>query len=649
MRKNLAVRGVLLSLAVAGIMSAQAQSKPVQTPTEAGKKQTIVATPGQGNAAQSTAASHTRFNIQKRGEVNLDEATDNFAPQLLVREMPKQSAQKIVYYNYPQKKADAAAQATVFIPTPALSQTFMGNRYGFGTPNDNDMAISNEGRLISVINSNIYYRNTNNDSVPAAKSLLAFKNPVNTFNSAYDPKVIYDPNADRFVLVCLIGNEDSTSKILVGFSKSNKPSGAWNLYLLPGNPLNDTSWTDYPMVSLTEKEFFLTANLLVNNMPWQTAFKQTVIWQIKKDSGYAGKPVLGTMLHSNIKHNNRPIRNLCPVKGGSKLYGPNMYFLSNRNFASQNDTVFLVNVTDTIGAPGATVTVKPLVSNQPYYFAADAQQPSATNSLATNDSRNLGAFYENGKIQYVHNTANPANNRISIYHGVITNLSATTPSVSGNILDNSNGMYFGYPNISYMGNGPSDDNALITFNHSSTQIYPGCSAVQTDGAGSYSGVLTIKNGTAFINVLTSNLERWGDYSGSQRRYNNPGEVWMSGYYALDNTNAPKSHNAWIAQIFTNEKYAGIGQAEKNAGNNAAVFPNPATDVYSVELSLKQPEYLTFELYDAQGRLVKLLLRDLVRSKENVFTFNTQHLTKGVYFLKITGNSATNITKKVVLN
>src|SRR6478735_5561522 len=109
------------------------------------------------------------------------------------------------------------------------------------------------------------------------------------------------------------------------------------------------------MISLSKNELFLSINLLYNDSTWQAGFVETIVWQINKKNGYSGQ-TLNTTLHSNIGYNGKAIRNLCPVKGGSKLNSPNMYFISNRNLASQNDTVFLVNITDTIGASTASVT-----------------------------------------------------------------------------------------------------------------------------------------------------------------------------------------------------------------------------------------------------------------------------------------------------
>jgi short-subunit dehydrogenase len=51
-----------------------------------------------------------------------------------------------------------------------------------------------------------------------------FNDPV-LIATIYDPKVIYDSGADRFVLVVLHGSNAARSKVLVAFSKTNNPRG----------------------------------------------------------------------------------------------------------------------------------------------------------------------------------------------------------------------------------------------------------------------------------------------------------------------------------------------------------------------------------------------------------------------------------------
>lgn len=592
---------------------------------------------------KSDAPLKKSFVIERSTVVNLDAIDVDYSPKIMVTEMPKQGASKMENYNYPESPNLKRANTTTLTPL-VKGQSFLANSWGFSTPNDNDMAISDSGRVLSVVNTNIYVKNTATGATSAPKSLAAWTTPINSKHQEFDPKVMYDPKTDRFVMVCLVGFVDTTSKVIVGFSQTNNPAGNWNLYKLPGDPLSLGLWSDYPMISMTEKELFLSVNYLYNDSTWQAGFVQTIVWQMKKDSGYAGLP-LGSSLHYNIKYNNKFIRNLCPVKGGSQLYSPNMYFVSNRNLASQNDTVFLVNITDTIGAPTQTVTVKTMTVAQPYYFPPNGRQTTPTQSFATNDCRNLGAFYENNMIQYVHNTMNPTNSFVTVYHGVINNPASANPNVTGYLIPNDT-MDFAYPNISYAGNSSSDNTSIITFDHASNKVFPGVSAIRADAQGNFSDVLRIQDGTKYVDLLTGGLERWGDYSGSQRRYNNPGEVWMSGYYGLY-TGGYNAHAAWVAQIATGGVSTGVKET-KTENTSANVFPNPSREMFSIDIYLEKPEYLSFELYDAQGKLVTVLLKDWVKGKQNMFSFRTDQLAKGIYVLKIVGNYNTNITKKVIV-
>lgn len=596
-----------------------------------------------------TNTSRKYFSHPKQTTVNFLNINQDFNPTLLVREMPKPGSKKIEYYNYPATNDShkKSQKSQILLPDVNLGTNFFANPYSNSTPTDNDIAISDSGMIVSVINTNIYIYNTKTSTASPVKSLAAFTTPVNSKHQEFDPKVMYDPKADRFVLMCPVGFVDTTSKIIVGFSQTNDPNGNWNLYTLPGNPLNNNLWSDYPMISMTEKELYLSINLLYNDSSWQTGFVETVIWQMKKDSGYAGLP-LGSYLHHNIKYNGKAIRNLCPAKGGSKLYGPNMFFVSNRNLASQNDTVFVVEVTDTIGAPTNTVVTKALITPQSYYFPPSGRQTVATQSLATNDSRNLGAFYENNKIQYVHNTKNPLNNHVSIYYGTIDNPQSASPTINGYIIDNDT-VDFAYPNISYAGLNASDNTAIISFDHSSNKLFPGISAIKVDANGNFSNVLRIKNGAAYVNILSDNLERWGDYSGSQRRYNKPGEVWISGYYGytINSITNKNKHGAWIAQLGIDPgMVTGLVNEPMKNETPSLVFPNPVQDLFNVDIHLTQPEYLSFELYDANGKLVEILLRDWVKTKDNTFNFSLRDVSKGIYFIKITGNK-TSITKKII--
>lgn len=545
-----------------------------------------------------------------------------------------------IYRNH--HRQNTATQRSATSPAaPVMGANFAGNGFGNSTPCDNEVAIANNGHLISVQNSNIFRYRTATSSSAGTQSLASWAIPLANSNTKYDPKVLYDPEANRFILVCLAGYSSGATSILIGFSRSDTANGSYNLYSIPGNPFNDTLWSDYPMIAVNHNELFCTINLLHDNQSWQLGFVQTLIWQINKWDGYAGDS-LRVQTHSGINYGGRPIRNLCPVEGGSNTYaGPDMYFLSDRNLAASCDTVFLVHVTDTANAAGQQVTVTPLVGNRSYFMPPNATQPNYNSygHLATNDSRILGAFIQNNTIQFVNNTMDTSTGRCAVYHGTISNVSAT-PSLTATIYGDT-ALEFGYPNIAYAGYGAGDNTAIIHFLHSDSITNPGNSAIVSDGNGGYSSRTQLKAGLSYIDVLNGD-ERWGDYSGIQRKYDVGGTCWVNGMYATSN----HAHATWVAEI-------GVGadvpvQEITNAGADVSVYPNPFVEQISIAFESEKVQQVRFVLYDMSGRVVKLLLEDQLPKGEARFGFSTGPLAAGTYLLRAeTKDGAVLFTERIV--
>ncbi|CAN5731647.1 hypothetical protein BH11BAC7_BH11BAC7_31710 [soil metagenome] len=517
------------------------------------------------------------------------------------------------------------AQRTAIAPTaPVVGLNFAGNGFNNGTPNDNEIAIADNGQLISVQNSSVFRRNTTTATNLGVQSLSSFAFGLGISASKYDPKVLYDPEANRFILVCLAGYLSGNTHIIIGFSRSDSANGLYNLYSLPGNPFNDTLWSDYPMIAVNHNELFLTINLLHDNQSWQTGFVQTLIWQMNKWDGYAGDSI-NTELHSNINFGGRPIRNICPVEaGGLPDAGPSMLFLSDRNLAASNDTVFLIRISDTANAPGNTVTVTALTSGNSYFMPPNARQPGNAGNMATNDARILGAFIHNDVIQFVNNTMDTSTGNCAIYHGMISNAS-TTPVFTAAIYGDAS-LEFAYPNIAWVGHTPSDHSAIISFLHSDSLTFPGNSAIVTDAIGSYSPRTVIKAGLGYIDVLNGD-ERWGDYSGIQRKYDVGGTCWVNGMYGLANN----LHATWIAEIGVSADVS--VQPVTEITSDISTYPNPFENSFSIVFTNEKTQKVKFSLYDMSGRLVIVLLDDRVKDGVARFGFSPGPLATGVYLLR----------------
>lgn len=600
--------------------------------------------------AQNQPTSHT---VSCKASVEIHTIHKDFTPGYFALEMPAPGADSYRRYLIDLKEQLYAGKffagkpqhkTASDVPAPSLLHGFNGNTMGSGVPNDNDMAVSNAGILVSVINSSIYIFDTENeDTLLKAVSLSAFSDTLGLPESDYDPRIVYDPVHDKFVLVFLNGYTPETSKIIVAFSQTNNPLGLWHLYALPGNPKDNNLWTDYPMLALTEGEVFITGNLIIPDEPWQTGFSETLIWQMNLDSGYAGKNI-SAVFWDNIYYDGKPIRNLCPVKGGSTSYGPDMYFLSNRNFAESNDSIFIVHITGTLTDVATTIEVSVSKSDVNYGVPPFARQ-AYDHTFDTNDGRILEAFQENGYIQFVANTLDPGTGFCGIYHGIITNLTTdktvTAQIIGDTILD------LAYPDISYTGNYADDIQSIIICDHSSPEVFAGTSAYFFN-YGTYSQRTEIHTGETYVNVLTGTYERWGDYTGSQRKYNETGIIWMNGNYGVAVESGPftfRNNATWIAKLQSNDSLPLVVDQTYAASNK--VYPNPFQALFVTELDIPQSGALYFSLYNADGKLVKELLRTETNAGKHQFSFSPAPLPAGTYYLHIMLNGSLYEVRKLV--
>ena len=116
----------------------------------------------------------------------------------------------------------------------------------FLPPPDNSFGISNSGQFISAVNSHLALKEINPDgtiSTVKNTSLQTFSQFIAFQDSKFDPRVIYDPEADRFFIVYLAGFSSESTSILVAASATDDIGGDWNIYSIAGSPIAD-QWSD---------------------------------------------------------------------------------------------------------------------------------------------------------------------------------------------------------------------------------------------------------------------------------------------------------------------------------------------------------------------------------------------------------------------
>ena len=579
-----------------------------------------------------------RVTLQNREMPNPDGLSEKAKLAKLKRELS---------IKYPRKTSkEIFEKSTDSIPTIKIENGFEGNTYNNRIPNDNTLAISNNGIIAAGINSTYLFYDSRNDSVIDQGTLHSFTAGFPQFNtvSKYDPKFIYDPNEDRFIVTFLIGTAYQNSHICVAFSSSNNPLDPWNVYLLSGNPLGTDHWTDYPAISLTKDELFITGNLLANGVSWQIGFQQSLIWQIDKYDGYSGESDLDMQIWSDIIDDTIALRNIHPAKGARELTGPNQYLLSNKNFSAESDTLYMIEITNTLNSGEASINLTKFSLSDHYFLSPNGQQ-SISKELATNDSRVLGAIIDDEWIQYVHHSMDTAYGTSGIYHGIIENYSST-PSVSGKIISDSI-IDFGYPNIASTGINPNEKECIIGFNYTSPIDTNGIACFYMNNSSIYSERNILKRGDAPINsFISGNVDRWGDYFGIQRYYSEPCKVWMSGMFGKNSNNG-----SWISNVAVSDTCRTPDPiiTIDPPFSDGSLFPNPAIDWVTFDFTLDETMMVLIELYDIQGKLIKELYNDSAKEGENRLTFNGYSLEAGVYFIRVSSNKNSLFTKKLIKN
>lgn len=531
--------------------------------------------------------------------------------------------------SYPKKEINPINSRGDSDP-PKIVNGFYGHLGSTGIPLDNHLASNGEQILIAM--NNHFAMRTIDGTAIIGFSLDHFAQQVGLDGHTFDPRVLYDPESDRYIGAFLHGTESGNTGIAIMFSQSNDITGEWSVYSLPGNPFSGTTWTDYPMINITATDLIITANLIRDNEPWETGFEKTILWQLDKQNGYSGNAI-NSILWQELEYNGMNIRNLCPIESGDHRLESNSYYLSNRNFDIANDTIFFVELSGGVSDESATLTIEVLTTDQPYGVPPNATQSKGY--LQTNDARILEGFYHHDQIQFVGNTRNPVNNKAGIYHGIIDHISGSKQISLKNIIPDD--QEIGYPGITYTGVGDDESDAIIHFSHTSAEEFAGVSAMYYDPIHGYSEIIAIKSGDNYIDELDGEVERWGDYAGSQREFYLPGQCIISGTVGV----ASRSHRPWVARL-TRPLLLSDSEDLAPDQRHLDVYPNPVADRISFKFDIPEDATtLQITLHNSNGQVVDILKKGAIhKTGVSLMSFSIGHLVDGNYYVTVVSNHRT---------
>ncbi|MGE5692404.1 MAG: hypothetical protein ACM3YF_01330, partial [Candidatus Zixiibacteriota bacterium] len=342
---------------------------------------------------------------------------------------------------------------------------------------------------------------------------------VNTLNLNYsDPKVIYDPYAGRWMVMCIAFGSSTNPRgaYFVSVSDDDDPNGTWYKWMVPVTP-NDLTFPDFPGVGYDAAEaFYFTANHFSNTTG---QYRYSGILILRKSQLYANNPVVPPLTVSRINGMRDPSDNDltftikpalaygAPVSGG---------FLVNTQ-GSFGSNIELWRVNNPITAPA--LVHRATIPIGSYSAPPDASQPDDTNLINTNSSTIQSEVqYRDGKLYFSFPQAhNFGSGTVSAIRYLEID---TTGAIFQNIIYGADGEHFFFPANIVLNSG----NAAMVYSHSSPASYCGARYVGNFPDDMVSGDLAAGQGPYAI--LGNGRNRWGDYGGIAQDPAEPRRVWM---------------------------------------------------------------------------------------------------------------------------
>ncbi|MEO5931214.1 MAG: T9SS type A sorting domain-containing protein [Candidatus Kapaibacterium sp.] len=417
------------------------------------------------------------------------------------------------------------------LAAPTLGRNFGGSSTGGPYPPDPSMAVS-ANHIVQVVNSTIRVLNKNGTTL-MNQGLATFFTSVTPPSFIYDPKVFYDPDAQRFVVLEMtFDTPTQTAFFLVAASKTADPTGQWWFYKLDSKldgatPTNN--WTDYPGLGFDDQAIYLTGNqyTFAGN-----AFAYSKIRILDKSVVYAGGAVTWFDFVNMKNADNSTVFTVKPVQTYGAAGGE--YLVNTKPGGANFVTLWKITnplaATPTLTRQGATGR-----TNVGSYLPppTSAQQGGCT-SLDAGDNRTQDAIWSGGTL-YTAFTESHNWGSGSVGSLRILKINTTTATATQDFTFGSNSTHYIYPNATVDPCG----RMFIGFSKTSSTQFPEFRMVVDPW--NDPTTLLVKSGTLCYNASTTR-NRWGDYSGIG--VDPAGTVWASAEYA----NGATSWSTWIGEI-----------------------------------------------------------------------------------------------------
>lgn len=427
-------------------------------------------------------------------------------------------------------------------------------------PSDSQIAVG-WSKTVQAINNEIAIFNQRSGQLELEVPFEAFFAPLITeetfvgdIPNVADPRLRYDPNANRFVLSTFYVHFPSwTGAWFLAVSDGSNPNGKWHLYRIP---TISGDWPDYPPMGLDQDAIYLTGFTIPQSGSFPADYDEELAI-LDKQAAYNGEELAGNHFTGLLTGGPAKFIDFViqpayqPFSGGQS----GSYYLM--NFTAPNpfvgDQLTLWEVTDPLGEPSVECST---VDVGRYRFPPSARQRGTDALVATTDQRLMNLDYNDGSLWTAHAIGYDWDDGVDEHVAAIRwyEIDPVTESKVQSGVYGEPGTSYYYPHIESDG-----DRTLIVHVVSGPETYPSIGVTGRTAdytTGEIEDSLVVQEGQSPMGHPDGFSRRdpvwWQDYTGASI-HPSTGDVWVTAQYSpvfdvSSDSDQPDRYQTRIAEV-----------------------------------------------------------------------------------------------------
>ncbi|GJM34440.1 MAG: hypothetical protein DHS20C18_34410 [Saprospiraceae bacterium] len=444
----------------------------------------------------------------------------------------------------------------------------------------------------------------------------------------FDPKCIYDPSAERFIMTYLYYESVSDSSLmLICVSDDETAAGDWNIWAMPGDlngMVHEDVFPDFPTLTITDSLIYWLNDMYPYNPPTGNPL-YTKLRVIKKNDVF--NSTAGNVDYQDIWGIKRPNSNL------------NVRTLKLVHNLSPSTDVYMVGLPNPSGGTFASIYGYKIKDSFNELSVSAFNIPCSSYSMPPHMLHQGGGkrmqlwwfFYtemvqRNGKIRAAHSVrgANPNYSQIHFME-----IDTGSMSLVQELYLNKTDYAYGYPDMLI----DDQDNVFMVYNRSGLNEYPGIFyTAKPANSDSFLDDIPLQEGQGDLNGFCGNTSnpyiRFEDYTDIMFDPVEANSFWMMGeYIGADNRWKTKVGKVAIDDFLPTATTPGNLTA---AEMQIIVFPNPFYRSTIIRYNLAQTSDLKISLVDSHGSVVTNIFEGSQESGQHEVYLNREDLPGGIY-------------------